>query len=77
MTFRSKAQPAVTGKRVAMPASRRPAIVGVFSCHWAAIAAVVRLRQPDFKSIGGDLQTDLDEEARMRLRIENWRKGER
>lgn len=76
--FRSQAQPAVTGKRIAMPSSRgRPAIMGVFSCHWAAVAALVRLRQPDFKSIGGDLPADLHEEAVMRVRIENWRRGER
>jgi hypothetical protein len=37
-----------------------------FSSHWAACAAMIRLRQPDFVSLGGDKPEDLAEEARLR-----------
>lgn len=40
-------------------------VVGIFSSHWAAVAAMVRVNDPSFKSIGGDKPEDLAEEARI------------
>ena len=40
-----------------------------FTSHWAACAAMVRLRQPEFVSLGGDRPADLDAEAEMRARF--------
>ena len=37
--------------------------VGPFSSHWAACAAMIRLSNPSFESLGGDKQCDLDIEA--------------
>lgn len=39
--------------------------LGVFSSHWAACAAMIRLSNPTFRSLGGDKQEDLDVEARI------------
>jgi hypothetical protein len=44
-------------------------LVGTFSRHWAAVAAMIRYSQPEFKSLGGDGSGDLCEEFRMRSRI--------
>lgn len=33
--------------------------VGPFSSHWAACAAMIRVSNPDFTSIGGDMEDDL------------------
>lgn len=40
-------------------------VLGTFSSHWAACAAMIRLSKPDFKSMGGDKKEDLDVEAGM------------
>lgn len=66
----SAAQAYVSGKRVIVGNHSQscggPTIIGVFSCHWAAVAALVRLRQPEFKSLDGDKKEDLDKEPAMR-----------
>jgi len=63
----SEAQPYVSGKRVILANNmRQPQVIGAFSCHWAAVAALVRLHQPDFKSLGGDRRDDLAMETEMR-----------
>ena len=41
--------------------------LGIFSSHWAACAAMIRLSNPDFRSLGGDKQEDLDIEAQITL----------
>ena len=33
--------------------------IGPFSSHWAACAAMIRLSEPWFKSLGGDKPADL------------------
>jgi hypothetical protein len=33
--------------------------VGPFSSHWAAVAALIRVTEPMFRSIGGDRPEDL------------------
>ena len=43
--------------------------IGQFSSHWAAVAAFVRLRDPDFRSLDGDKEEDLQEEEAMRARL--------
>jgi len=44
-------------------------LVGVFDSHWAAVAAIIRMSHPEFKSLGGDSADNLAEEATMRLRL--------
>lgn len=39
--------------------------LGVFSSHWAAIAAMIRLGDPSFRSLGGDKPEDLEVEAQV------------
>jgi len=69
----STAQPFVNGCTVRLSrwggSAARDVVLGTFSCHWAAVAAMVRLRQPDFRSTGGDNAEDLAEEQRMRERL--------
>jgi hypothetical protein len=69
----SGAQPYVSGKRVMLGNHSQscggPTTLGMFSSHWAAVAALVRLRQPDFKSLSGDKQEDLDKEPDMRAAL--------
>lgn len=43
--------------------------VGVFSSHWAAVAAMLRLTDPAFKSLGGDKKEDLAIEATMQCSL--------
>jgi hypothetical protein len=62
----SAASPFVIGKRVMFPLWPRPIALATFSCHWAAVAALVRLHQPDFKSTGGDKPEDLAAEVGLR-----------
>lgn len=62
----SDASPFVIGKRVMFPAWPRPIPLATFSCHWAAVAALVRLHQPEFTSIGGDRPEDLAAERGLR-----------
>lgn len=38
-------------------------VLGTFSSHWAACAAMIRRHTPDFKSLGGDKPEDLVTEA--------------
>jgi len=44
-------------------------VVGTFSSHWAAVAAITRLMNPSFKSLAGDSEADLLEEQAMQKRI--------
>jgi hypothetical protein len=44
-------------------------VLGIFSRHWAACAAMIRLSDPTFVSLGGDRPEDLAEEARVRARM--------
>lgn len=37
--------------------------IGPFSSHWAACAAMIRLSEPSFRSLGGDKPEDLAIEA--------------
>lgn len=43
--------------------------LGIFTSSWAACAAMIRVKQPDFKSLGGDSVADLREEQAMKLLI--------
>lgn len=44
-------------------------VLGTFSSHWAAVAAMIRYSAtPDFVSTGGDRPADLAVEERMRER---------
>ncbi len=41
-------------------------VLGTFSSHWAACAAMIRLSDPEFKSLrGGDRPEDLEVERRV------------
>jgi hypothetical protein len=66
---RTDAQPFVSGKRLILAdhsaSHGGPTLLGVFSCHWAAVAALVRLYQPEFRSVGGDGAADLAVESRI------------
>jgi hypothetical protein len=39
--------------------------VAQFSSHWAACAAMIRLSDPPFRSLGGDKESDLATERLM------------
>lgn len=41
---------------------------GPFSSHWAACAAMIRLHQPSFVSLGGDKASDLAIEAEIKAK---------
>lgn len=69
----SKASPFVIGRQLCMPTSRRPFVLGVFSSHWAAVAALVRLQQPAFRSLGGDKPEDLAAEVGLAEKIAQFR----
>lgn len=43
--------------------------VGKFSCHWQAVAAMLRFNDAKFRSLSGDAEPDLFEEARMRAQV--------
>lgn len=68
----TQAKPTVSGRRIIL-ANRMlhgPTVLGIFSCHPAAIAALVRLSQPDFKWAGSDDQPeDLEVEKQMRANL--------
>ncbi len=70
---RMTGRPFVSGKRILLPYRRTRAskfeVLGTFSSHWAAVAALVRLHQPEFESLGGDKTIDLREEGDMHRRI--------
>lgn len=59
----------VSSQFVMYPRWPQDIAVGTFSSHWAAVAAMVRLTHPEFKSLGGDKQEDLQEEESMRHAI--------
>lgn len=59
----------ILSKSVMLPRTGGSVAVGRFSSHWAACAALIRLRQPEFKSLGGDRESDLAEEVLMRKNI--------
>lgn len=42
-------------------------VAGTFSSHWSAVAAMLRLSNPAFKSLGGDKPEDLEVERRLNL----------
>lgn len=66
----SGGSPYVLGKRVMFPRWPRPVALATFSCHWAAVAALVRLHQPGFASLGGDKREDLEQEPGLREALE-------
>lgn len=39
------------------------ALIGPFSSHWAAVAAMIRMDDPGFRSLGGDRADDLEIET--------------
>ena len=41
-------------------------VLGTFSCHWAAVAAMIRQHTPDFVSTGGDRPEDLEVERTIK-----------
>lgn len=41
-------------------------VIGRFSSHWGACAAMIRLTDPTFKSMGGDKPEDLAIERTLR-----------
>lgn len=43
--------------------------LATFGTHWEAVAAMIRLSNPDFRSTGGDRPEALAIEAAMRERI--------
>lgn len=43
------------------------AVLGTFSGHWPAVATMIRLSDPTFRSLGGDRPDDLAIEAAIRL----------
>lgn len=45
-----------------LPDGRR---VGPFTHHWAAVAAMIRLSDPEFRSLGGDKPENLAIEAAL------------
>jgi len=50
--------------------------LGTFSCHWAACAAMIRLRDPNFRSLGGDRPEDLAVEATLALSSQHQNTGD-
>ncbi len=42
--------------------------IGPFSSHWAACAAMIRMSDPDFRSMGRDKPEDVAMEAMIRPR---------
>lgn len=65
----SQATPHVFGRRVLLQRYGGNMVLGEFSCHWAAVAALVRLSDPSFRSIGGDKPEDLAAEVGMPERL--------
>lgn len=67
------AQPYVTGKRVMIAKHSMshggPSLLGAFSCHWAAVVALVRLHEPDFEPTNARKLSDLDAEREMRASL--------
>ena len=60
----------VQGEHVMRPDFPADKSVGQFSSHWAAVAALVRLRDnPGFRSLGGDKEEDLIDEQAMRTHL--------
>lgn len=60
----------VQSEHVMRPAWPADKSVGQFSCHWAAVAALIRLKDgPAFRSLSGDKAEDLLEEERMRAEL--------
>ena len=45
------------------------AVLATFKSHWQAVAAMIRLSNPDFVSTGGDAPEALTIEAEMRERM--------
>jgi len=66
----TRAQPYVLGKRIMLPRWPKAVPVQDFSCHMAAVAALIRLEQPDFKLLSGDDRGDLFKERGLAERIE-------
>lgn len=67
------AQPYVSGKRIMIAKHSMshggPSLLGAFSCHWAAVVALVRLHEPDFEPTGGIKLGDLDAEGEVRASL--------
>ena len=58
------------------PAWPRAKPLAEFSCHWAAVAALVRLKHPGFTSIGGDKPEDLAREVELRAAVQRNEQGD-
>ena len=43
--------------------------IAKFSCHWAAVAAMIRISKPEFKSLNGDNEEDLRIEKEMKIQL--------
>lgn len=67
-------EPFAESRDVVLPDGTR---IGEFSSHWAACAALIRLKQPDFESLGGDGAEDLALERRIASAMETFRRLER
>lgn len=52
----------VTDRRLTLDTG---ATIGPFSSHWAAVAAMIRMNDPGFRSLGGDLADDLEIEKEI------------
>ena len=50
-------------------------VLGTFKSHWQAVAAMIRLSDPKFKSLGGDDNEALAIEAGIRERMDATKKG--
>lgn len=46
-------------------------VLATFNTHWQAVAAMIRLSNPDFKSLGGDDPEALATEREMRRRMDD------
>ena len=44
--------------------------LATFSSHWAAVAAMLRVTDPGYKSLGGDSAKDLEIEKYLTKRID-------
>jgi hypothetical protein len=44
-------------------------VLGTFKSHWQAVAAMIRLSDPEFKSLGGDPPDALVIEAEIRKNL--------
>lgn len=65
----TSAKPIVTGRRILVPAYRTPIVVGIFSCHLAAVSALYRYHRPDSPPLVPMTYDDTQMEYNLRARI--------